>query len=77
MARKPTKTINRNRVCLFCQEAIIPDYKDVVRLRRFLSERGKIVSAQKTGTCTRHQRHVTVALKRARFLALLPYTSRL
>lgn len=77
MARKPIKPTNRNRGCLFCQEAINPDYKDVVRLRRFLSERGKIVSAQKTGTCTRHQRHLTVAMKRARFLALLPYTTRI
>lgn len=75
MARKIIKSVGRSKGCSFCQEAVSPDYKDVVRLRRFLSERGKIVSAQKTGVCTRHQRHLTVAIKRARFLALLPYTT--
>jgi small subunit ribosomal protein S18 len=51
------------------------DFKDVGRLRRFLSERGKIESRRKTGTCARHQRAVTTAIKRARHIAILPYTA--
>jgi small subunit ribosomal protein S18 len=51
------------------------DYKDTARLRRFLSERGKIEPRRKTGTCAKHQRWLTTALKRARQLALLPYTA--
>ena len=64
------------RVCGFCMDNIKDiDYKDTARLRRFLSERGKIEPRRKTGTCARHQRSLTVALKRARQLALLPYTA--
>lgn len=78
MARQQaTKTYTRNKVCVYCQEGIIPDYKDIVRLRRFLSERGKIVASRKTAMCSSHQRRVTTAIKRARFLALLPYTTRI
>jgi small subunit ribosomal protein S18 len=51
------------------------DYKEVARLRRFISERGKILPRRVTGTCARHQRRLTIALKRARHIALLPYTS--
>jgi len=51
------------------------DYKDVAKLRRFISERGKILPRRVTGTCAHHQRALTVAIKRARHLALLPYTS--
>jgi len=51
------------------------DYKDVGRLRRFMSDRGKIEPRRKTGTCAKHQRRLTNALKRARILALLPYTA--
>ena len=51
------------------------DYKDVPRLRRYISERAKIVPRRVTGTCARHQRQLTVAIKRARHLALLPYIS--
>jgi small subunit ribosomal protein S18 len=50
------------------------DYKDLGRLRRYISERGKIEPRRKTGTCAKHQRRLTSALKRARILALLPYT---
>jgi small subunit ribosomal protein S18 len=50
------------------------DYKDGGRLRRFVSDRGKIEPRRKTGTCARHQRRLTIAIKRARHLALLPYT---
>jgi small subunit ribosomal protein S18 len=66
----------RRRVCQFCADKIVEiDYKDVARLRRFLSDRGKIEPRRKTGTCAKHQRSLTVALKRARQIALLPYTA--
>jgi small subunit ribosomal protein S18 len=66
----------RRRVCGFCVDNVQRiDYKDTVRLRRFLSERGKIEPRRKTGTCAKHQRWLTTALKRARQLALLPYTA--
>jgi small subunit ribosomal protein S18 len=63
-------------VCAFCADKIDEvDYKDIARLRRFLSERGKIEPRRKTGTCAAHQRTLNVALKRARHLALLPFTA--
>ena len=66
----------RKKVCAFCVDrAEHIDYKDVAKLRRFLSERAKIVPRRVTGTCARHQRELTIAIKRARHLALLPYTS--
>ena len=73
--RRPRYT-SRRKVCFFCAEKIARiDYKDVDGLRRYLSDRGKIEPRRKTGTCARHQRRLTVALKRARHLALLPYTA--
>lgn len=51
------------------------DYKDINRLRRYLSDRAKIEPRRKTGTCARHQRALALALKRARFLGLMPYTA--
>jgi small subunit ribosomal protein S18 len=66
----------RRRVCMFCVEHVtVIDYKDVNRLRRFLSERGRIEPRRKLGTCAKHQRALSQALKRARHLALLPYTA--
>ncbi|MBC8569749.1 30S ribosomal protein S18 [Zongyangia hominis] len=66
----------RKKVCEFCVNKVEQiDYKDVPRLRRYLSERAKIVPRRVTGTCARHQRQLTVAIKRARHLALLPYIS--
>jgi small subunit ribosomal protein S18 len=66
--------VPRRKVCGFCAEKLpYIDYKDVSRLRRYLSERGKIEPRRKTGTCARHQRALTVALKRARHIALLPF----
>ncbi len=67
---------SRRRVCAFCLEKKKTiDYKDMNTLRRYLTERGKIKSSRKTGTCARHQRRLAVAVKRARHLALLPYTA--
>ena len=66
----------RRKVCQFCVDKIDSiDYKDVARLRRFMSERAKILPRRVTGTCARHQRELTVAIKRARQIALLPFVS--
>lgn len=66
----------RRKVCAFCLEKTKQiDYKDLSTLRRFLTERGKIKSRRKTGTCAKHQRRLAVAVKRARHLALLPFTA--
>ena len=66
----------RRQVCSFCvDKADYIDYKDVAKLRRFISERGKILPRRVTGTCAHHQRGLTVAIKRARHLALLPFSS--
>ena len=65
---------SRKKVCAFCMDKIEHiDYKDVPRLRRYLSDRAKIIPRRVTGTCARHQRQLTVAVKRARHLAFLPY----
>ncbi len=66
----------RRKVCQFCVDKVDTiDYKDVTRLRRFISEHGKIEPRRKTGTCAKHQRRLAHALKRARHVALLPYTA--
>ncbi len=66
----------RKRVCGFCVDKIEGvDYKDVARLRRYITERGKIVPRRISGNCAKHQRQVTVAIKRARAVALLPFTA--
>lgn len=66
----------RKKVCSFCVDKVYNiDYKDVPRLRRYLSERGKIIPRRVTGTCACHQRQLTVAIKRARHVALLPFVS--
>lgn len=65
----------RRKVCQFCKDKMQHiDYKDAPRLRRFISERGKIIARRSTGTCAGHQRLLTAAIKRARNIALLPYT---
>ena len=67
---------SRKKVCGFCVDKVENiDYKDIARLRRYMSERGKILPRRVTGTCARHQRDLTTAIKRARHLALLPYTA--
>ena len=65
---------SRKKVCAFCMDKIENiDYKDVPRLNRYLSDRAKIIPRRVTGTCARHQRQLTVAVKRARHVAFLPY----
>ena len=69
--RKP-----RKKVCVFCQEkAETIDYKDIAKLRKFTSDRAKILPRRVTGTCARHQRDLTTAIKRARQVALLSFTN--
>ena len=69
--RKPTQ---KKKVCAFCvagEKEI--DYKDVAKIRKYVTEKGKIIPRRQTGVCARHQRELTVAVKRARNMALLPY----
>jgi len=83
MARERTSSrpprrrgMGRRKVCRFCADkTMLIDYKDARTLGTFLSERGKIIPARITGTCARHQRRLTVAIKQARTVALLPYTT--
>lgn len=68
--RRPAK----RKVCDFCDKGIVEiDYKDTQRLRRHITEKGKIISARTSGCCARHQRQLAVAVKRARIMALLPF----
>jgi small subunit ribosomal protein S18 len=70
------RSIGRRKVCRFCADkAVLIDYKDPRVLGNFLSERGKIIPSRVTGNCGRHQRQLTLAIKRARTVALLPYTA--
>lgn len=70
------KFVARRKVCGFCADRIrVVDYKDVKRLQRYVSERGKILPRRRTGTCARHQRSLTTAVKRARHMALLPFVA--
>ena len=73
MKRRPMR--RRKKVCAFCsdKEHDYIDYKDVAKLKRYMSERGKILPRRITGTCAKHQRALTVAVKRARQIAVLPY----
>lgn len=66
----------RRKVCQFCLDKVAEiDYKDVAKLRRFVTEKGKIISRRQLGTCAKHQRALTTAIKRARYMALLPYSA--
>ena len=66
----------RRKVCIFCADKVAYiDYKDSAKLRKFISERAKILPRRVSGTCALHQRELTVAIKRARQMALLPYVS--
>ena len=67
----------RKKVCIFCAKGIDEiDYKDIAKLSRFISEKGKILPRRVTGLCAKHQRQLSVAVKRAREMALLPYSKR-
>jgi small subunit ribosomal protein S18 len=66
----------KKKVCAFCVDKVTDiDYKEVVKLRKYISERGKILPRRISGNCAKHQRQLTTAIKRARVVALLPYTA--
>lgn len=69
------KTFFRKKVCRFCANKTKIDYKDADALRRYMTERGKILPRRITGTCAKHQREVAKAIKRARSISLLPYVA--
>lgn len=71
MKRRPMR--RGKKVCVFCGKDNVIDYKDTNKLKRYISERGKILPRRITGNCAKHQRALTVAIKRARHLALMPY----
>lgn len=74
-ARRRPMTRRRKKVCVFCADKkhIGIEYKDVNKLKRYVSERGKILPRRITGNCAKHQRALTVAVKRSRHIALMPY----
>jgi small subunit ribosomal protein S18 len=75
--RKPSGRIPRRKVCRFCENGeLYVDYKNYRRLRDYVSERGKIIPRRISGNCAKHQRMLTLAVKRARFMALLSYVRR-
>ena len=73
--RKKGGMCRRKKVCVFCGKDNVIDYKDTAKLKKYVSERGKILPRRITGTCAKHQRALTVAIKRARHVALMPYVA--
>ena len=73
--RRRSPIHRRKKVCVFCGKEKALDYKDVATLKKYVSERGKILPRRITGNCARHQRALTVAVKRARHVALMPYVA--
>ncbi len=72
--KRPVKKMPRKKVCVFCVEKIDElDYKDVAKLKKFITEKGKILPRRMSGVCAKHQRMVATAVKRARVMALIPY----
>jgi len=77
-ARRKRRVYHRRKVCRFCADSKIKiDYKDAKTLRYFITERGKIIPRRISGTCATHQRSLTLAIKRARAIALLPFVGTL
>ncbi|MCI5676067.1 MAG: 30S ribosomal protein S18 [Clostridia bacterium] len=78
VSARPARPMNRKKkkVCIFCADKVsFIDYKDTAKLRKFISERGKILPRRVSGTCAKHQRDLNTAIKRARQVALLPYVT--
>ena len=73
--RKKGGMRRRKKVCVFCGKDNVIDYKETAKLKKYVSERGKILPRRITGTCAKHQRALTVAIKRARHVALMPYVA--
>jgi small subunit ribosomal protein S18 len=75
-SERPMRRRAKRKVCMFCVDKVDSiDYKDTAKLRRFISERAKIVPRRISGNCAKHQRQLTTAIKRARQIALLPFVS--
>ena len=77
-AKRPGGKMRRSKrkVCAFCSDkAEFIDYKDIAKLRKYVTERGKILPRRISGTCAKHQRQLTTAIKRSRNIALLPFTT--
>ena len=73
---RPRGNRKRSKVCAFCVDKVeYIDYKDIAKLRKYMSDRAKILPKRATGTCAKHQRALTEAIKRARQVALLPYVA--
>lgn len=74
--RRSGKRMPRKKVCIFCVDKVDEiDYKDVAKLRKFITEKGKILPRRMSGVCAKHQRVLAEAIKRARVMALLPYVA--
>ena len=73
--RKKGGMRRRKKVCVFCGKDNVIEYKDTAKLKKYVSERGKSLPRRITGTCAKHQRALTVAIKRARHVALMPYVA--
>ncbi|HEC69474.1 MAG TPA: 30S ribosomal protein S18 [Candidatus Omnitrophica bacterium] len=74
--KRQRKTVRFKKRCIFCKDKTPIDYKDVGLLSKFINVKGKITSRRVNGNCAKHQRKLAKAIKRARFLALLPYSAR-
>lgn len=74
--RRPKKT-NAPKKCFFCSEKKEPEFTDTAVLNRFITERAKIVPASRSGLCSKHQKRITIAIKHARHLALLPFVAKI
>jgi len=78
MMLKKQRSFRRQRICRFCVDHLeVVDFKDIKRLKSFVTDRGKIIPRRISGNCAHHQRLLTVAVKRARNIALLPFTAEL
>lgn len=80
MKRKPIRTVRKikiNEKCPFCQGKSEPDYKEVEVLKKYVTERGRIMGKDYSGVCSSHQRRLTTEIKKARYLALLPFTNQI
>lgn len=74
LSKRPPKRPSRKKVCEFCKDkSLTIDYKDVAKLRKYITEKGKILPRRMTGVCSKHQKDLTTAIKRARIMALLPF----
>ena len=74
--RRKRRGFGRKKVCPFCADkSLVLDYKNPMALRRFITDRGKMVPRRISGMCAKHQRHLSTAIKRARHIALLPFTT--